>query len=50
MTQVAKRMGHGELPMLSLNCVTSNSVDPVDCQSAESAGRNQSSCSCKWNW
>ncbi len=29
MAQVAKLAGHGELPMLSLNCATSNSGDPA---------------------
>jgi hypothetical protein len=50
MAQVAKLTGHGELPMLSLNWVTSNSGDPASCQSAEPAGWNQFSCSREWNW
>jgi hypothetical protein len=50
MAQVAKLTDHRELPNLSSNWVTPNSVGPASCQSSEPAGWNQSSRSCKWNW
>ncbi|MGA7842912.1 MAG: hypothetical protein WCA34_18500, partial [Candidatus Acidiferrales bacterium] len=37
MAQAAKLTGRCELPMLGLNCVTSNTADPASCRFPEPA-------------